>query len=134
MISPRRNEVEAVSQILESSEFDTQDQMASAIVKVVAAELAKRDSLGVAAGFPGEGPVLAVGPFYNAKDVEKYVESAQECGLETRVRRLGSPLPIAPVEGLKSACTGCEHGVVMHGSWGCGVFLSKNNKCPCLGY
>lgn len=134
MISPRRNEVEAVAEILESSEFDDKDKMASAIVKVVAAELAKRDALGVAAGFPGEGPVLAVGPFYNAKDVEKYVESAQECGLETRVRRLGSPLPIEPAEPPKSPCAGCTHEPVFHGSWGCGVYLSKNNKCPCPGY
>lgn len=133
-ISPRANEVQAVVKIMESQDYDTAEQMAAAIVRAVAAELAKRDSLGVAAGFPGEGPVLAVGPFYDSRDVQKYVESAQECGLETRVRRLGSPLPIAPSEAPKSRCSACPHEPAFHGSWGCGVYLSKNNKCPCAGY
>lgn len=134
MISPRSNEVQAVIEVLESEEYESPEAMARAVVKVLAAELAKRDTLGVAAGFPGEGPVLAVGPFYDSKDVKKYVESAQECGLETRIRRLGSPLPIEPTEPLKSPCKGCEHDPVFHGAWGCGVFPDKKNKCPCLGY
>lgn len=133
-ISPRGNEVQAVIQILESQSFASAEQMAAAIVRAVAGELAKRDALGVAAGFPGEGPVLAVGPFYDQKDVKKYVESAQECGLETRVRRLGSPLPIAPSEALKTPCSACPHEPVFHGSWGCGVYLDRNTKCPCVGY
>jgi hypothetical protein len=134
VIRPRGNEVEAVVRVLESDEFDSPEAMATALVKVVATELAKRDTLGVAAGFPGEGPVLAVGPFYDQKDVKKYVQSAQECGLETRVRRLGSPLPLDPAAPAKSPCGGCEHDKVFHGSWGCGVYPDKKNRCPCLGY
>lgn len=134
MINPRGNEVKAVAEILESQSYATADEMAVAIVKVVASELARRDALGVAAGFPGEGPVLAAGPFYHQNDVKAYLQSAQECGLEARVRRLGSPLPLEPSEPAKSPCGGCEHEKVFHGSWGCGVFPDKKNKCPCPGY
>lgn len=134
MISPRSNEVQAVIEVLESEEYESPEAMAKAVIKVLTAELAKRDTLGVAGGFPGEGPVLAVGPFYSTKDVEKYVQSAQECGLETRIRRLGSPLPIEPSKPAKAPCSGCEHEPVFHGSWGCGVYPDKKNKCPCLGY
>jgi hypothetical protein len=134
LISPRGNEIDAVVEVLESEAYDSPEKMAAAIIKAVVAELAKRDALGVAAGFAGEGPVLAVGPFYDQRSVQKYVESAQECGLETRVRRLGSPLPIGPPEDPKAACAGCEHDKVFHGSWGCGVFPDKKKRCPCLGY
>lgn len=140
-ISPRDSEVETVIDLMESGDYETPEALAKAIVVAVAGELAQRTTLGIAAGFPGEAPSMAVGPFYHAEDVKKWREEAQEAGLETRVRRLSSPGALLPAEALETVSCECGHQKEQHvirvknnkpgPPRECGVLPDGRTKCPC---
>lgn len=119
-LSTRKNEVDAVINLLESDEFDSAEALAKAIIVTVAEELSHRDNMqGVAAKFPNEdGFVLAVGPFYHKADIDSWCEEAQEAGLETRVAPLSSPDCLKPAEAVKSGFCECGHKQEQHVRYG----------------
>lgn len=143
-INPRDAEVDTVVNLMESGDYETPEALARAIVVAVAGELAQRTTLGIAAGFPGEAPSMAVGPFYHSDDVKKWREEAQEAGLETRVRRLSSPGALRPAEALETPSCECGHQKDQHvvkvksGKVGppreCGVLPDGKTKCDCRAF
>ena len=113
--------------LLESDQFDTSEAMAKDLIKLVADVLSKRDTLGVALGFAGNPPGLAVGPFYSKRDAEKCAQDAREAGMEARINRLSGTGAIRPVAVLTAAfCGTCNHRVEMHPNVVCYV-----RKCDC---
>lgn len=131
--TPRTNEVKTVLDLLESDQYETPEAMARAIVKAVALELSsKRDALGVALKLTKEtSTILAVGPFYDKRDAEKYLEKAAENGL------VGFTAPLTGTDalnfyedtGAKRTCVSCGHAKEMHGvvkTKTCAVY-----KCEC---
>lgn len=142
-ISPRKNEVEAVTAILESDEFEDSVAMSKAIVKAVAAELQSRDGYGVAIGLRSDDLRIPHGMFYTIMDAKRTVKEAEARGLVAFV---------APLLGAANALTEesdptakrcvCGHPKELHGvsikpkaatSLGCCVYRSKV-KCPCGTY
>lgn len=71
MITPRKAEVAGVVALLESDQFDTPEQMAGQIIKLVADVLSQRTTHGVAVGMPGGKPALAIGPLYSVRDARR---------------------------------------------------------------
>jgi hypothetical protein len=146
MITPRKHEVEAVTEILDSEAFDGPDDMAKAVVKRVAHLLAERD------GKEGVGMYLTVlegcpfGPFYGAGDAERWAANAKtELGLEGRVIRLWAPNTYDTDDEAERAplCT-CGHQKERHVEKKkrdqvryaeCGVwFQSTKQWCACTTY
>ena len=126
MISPRKAEVDAVVALLESDQFDTSTGMARELIKQVAGDLSRRDTLGVALSFAGNPPGLALGPFYSKRDAEKCAQDAREAGMVARINRLSGTGAMRPIAVLTSECGTCGHRVEMHPKVECYV-----HKCEC---
>ena len=142
-VTPRRNEIDAVTSILESDEYESSADMSKAIVKAVAAELSKRDAFGVAIGLPTDDLRLPHGPFFTILDAKRVVKEAQARGLVAFVAPLlGADSALREEEeALNKRCV-CGHPPALHGSAikpkavttiGCGVYI-RNQKCACKGY
>lgn len=131
---PRRNEVTAVTDLLQSESFDSPEAMAKAIVKAVADELGKRKTFGVAAGFE-ERPLLAYGPFYSEADAKRYATRLAASGLDTRVAGLLGPdayvMDAEPTK--KSNKCACGHLAHMHGVWRKGTLDPGPGGCAWKG-
>ena len=115
MISPRKNEVALVVELLTSDEYTSEEDMAKAIIKAVADVLAKRTTIGLRIGFPQtpELPGLAVGPIFDRRTADKMLTEAREAGLEARKCRLSGVDYLTPSEPLERLCE-CGHTVDMH--------------------
>ena len=126
-ISPRKQEVDAVVELLTSDVYDTSEAMGKDLIKLVAELLSKRDTLGVALGFAGNPPGLAIGPYFSKRDAEKAAQDAREAGMEARINRLSGTGAIRPIAVLTARfCTACDHRVEMHPNVECYV-----HKCEC---
>jgi hypothetical protein len=127
-VIPRKHEIEAVAAILTSGDFDSEQEMAKAIIKLVADDLSKRVTTGVSVGFPGQRPGLAIGPFYDLKSARRCLTDAGEAGLVGHLARLSGSASIAAVEAAKRKCANCGHFTELHVFGTCAV-----TKCDCEG-
>lgn len=120
---PRKNEIEEVIKVLESSEYEDSETMAKALIKKVGDLLSLRDTFGVGVAFaPAEHPFLVIGPCYDKRSAQKVVQEAQEAGLQALTGRLSGTGSIRPAE-VRNALCECGHSVEMH---------PKANKCVVL--
>jgi hypothetical protein len=142
-ITPRKEEVQAVVDVLESGEFEDSADMARALVKVIAAELQKRDGYGVAIGLKTDDMRIPHGPYFTILEAKRVVKEAEARGLVAFVAPLlgaGSALR-EEEEAYGKRCV-CGHPKELHGSaikpkavttLGCATYRNKV-KCPCKGY
>lgn len=151
MISPQKNETDAVMEILESGEYETPKQMATAIVRRLSVLFEGRDSYGVGISLPTDDLVLPHGPYYNIGDAKRTVEGARARGLKAFIAPLYGPakaLPEVEVVARDGNCK-CGHPHELHGdrmttftgkvkpmsSLGCCVYNRQTRvKCPCITY
>src|SRR5450759_3032369 len=87
-LTPRKAEIEAVTAILTSDEYDSEQDMAKALIKTIAQILSERNTFGVAIGFADSLPGLVIGPLYSTADAQACITEAQEAGMEARMGRL----------------------------------------------
>jgi hypothetical protein len=141
--NPRRNEVQAVAQLLQE-EFESYEDMAKAILQSSVDLLAMRESKVILVKFPQDDFGVAYGPFYHLDDLKKASQKAQEAGLEVRLGLMCAPARWDASEALETACV-CGHQREQHvvkklrnkDAMGppqeCGVFVNKT-KCSCNNY
>jgi hypothetical protein len=134
-LSPRKAEIEAVTAILTSDEYDSEQDMAKALIKTIAQILSERDTYGVGIGFansnglPGYG--LVVGPYYSRADAQTCMTEAQEAGMEVRGGRLCGTTSIRSPEARVGGCGECGHHKELHPkSYKCLVLPT----CGCKGF
>lgn len=112
-LTPRKDEIKAVVDVLESDGYDNADQMARAVIKVVAEALGQREWYAYAHRFKvGQTPMLW-GPLSSDKEVEKL---ARTIGLDGDHRSMKMYSPAAIVErmskdseGASQFCASCGH-------------------------
>lgn len=144
-ITPRKHEIEAVTEILDSEAFDSPAAMGKAIISRVAQLLAERD------GKEGVGMYLVVlqgcpfGPFYGAGDAERWAANAQtELALEGRVIRLWAPTTYDTDDEAGTPVCTCGHQKERHVEKKrrdqvryaeCGVWFQNSKQwCACAAY
>lgn len=142
-ITPRKEEVAAVVEILESDEHEDSASMAKALIKVIAAELQKRDGYGVAIGLRTDDLRIPHGPYFTILEAKRVAKEAEARGLVAFIAPLlgaGNALR-EEEEAMHKRCK-CGHPAMLHGhsmkpkamtSLGCGVYRNKV-KCPCATY
>ena len=138
----RSSERKAMAELLEHGEYESYEDMASAVLQLAVDLLAERQTRAVLAKFPQDDTGLVYGPYYHADDVKKASQKAQEAGLETRSGLLLAPARWEASEALRTACA-CGHEKEQHvvkvrnGVVGppqeCGVFVNKK-RCACTNY
>ncbi|KJK12551.1 hypothetical protein UB45_07690 [Terrabacter sp. 28] len=143
MITPRKEEVAAVVEVLESGEFEDSASMAKELVKVIATELQKRDGYGVAIGLKSDDLRLAHGMYWTILEAKRVVKEAEARGLVAFVAPLlGASNALRDEEEATFKRCVCGHPAALHGSaikpkayttLGCGVYRNKI-KCPCKSY
>ena len=143
-ITPRKEEVAAVIEVLESDEHEDSTSMAKALIKVVAEQLQKRDGYGVAIGLRTDDLRIPHGPMWTILEAKRVVKEAEARGLVAFIAPLlgaGNALT-DEVEATHKRCI-CKHPAILHGSAikpkavtsiGCGVYLRDKTKCPCKTY
>ena len=128
-LSPRKTEIEPVVAILTSDEYDSETDMAKALIKTVAQVLSERNTFGVAIGFDDNHPGLAIGPFFSTADAQTCITEAQEAGMKARIARLCGTTSIKPPDALVGGCGECGHRKALHPkSYKCLVLPT----CGCL--
>ena len=150
LISPRKDEIQAVVSILESDEHESPEAMAGAIVRRLGQLFEERDAYGVGIGLPTDDVELAHGPFYNIGDAKRVVNEARARGLRAFIAPLFGPARalLDEEEALAQRCV-CGHPRELHGismttfsgkpkpmtSLGCCVYnRSTRQKCDCTTY
>ena len=144
-LTPRRNELDAVTAILESDEFDSSADMAKALVKTIYAELGKRDGYGVAIGLRTDDLRIAHGPYATILDAKRVVKEAEARGLVAYIAPLlGAANALTEEEDSTYRRCTCGHPEALHGSaikpkaittLGCGTYHPRTKeKCPCRAY
>jgi len=131
-ISPRKDEVVAVVDILAAEHYDTAEKMAADIIRRVATMLAARSSFGVYVELVGAGPRagFSMGPYWTKGEAEKALESAVSAGMRGFVAALHSTDTVRPPTNRTLPLCACAHRPEMHVSrYGCAVY-----KCPCSVY
>jgi hypothetical protein len=130
-LNTRSSEVKAVTELLESGDYETSEALAEAVIKLVANLLQERATYGVGFGLPTDDVVIPRGPYYHLGDAKRVVAAYQEQGLRAYVAPLLSPVTPQYSEALKSLCGVCNHAVQLHDSRGCWVTTRKDGRCPC---
>ena len=144
-LSTRKDEIQAIVDLLESGEHETAEELAKAVFRKAADLLAQRDGFGVGIGLPGDDMVLPHGPYFSILDAKRTVREAEARGLRAFIAPLlgaGNALP-PEAEATHRRCT-CGHPQALHGaamkpkamtSLGCGVYHPRTKvKCTCGGY
>ncbi len=137
-ITPRANEVAAVTGILESDAYDGPKDMGKAIVSALAQELALRDLTVVGVGFQSEGTWLPVGPFYDKRSVDRFVKDATSYGMVVNVQpQFGPGTLFTRDKDDPGICGACSHRKEMHTKFGCAVIPTRAKhgpRCECNTY
>lgn len=133
---PRASEVSAAVAVLDSEDYDTVQDMAKALVKVVAGELLKRETFVLVPN----GTPFGYGPLFSAKDAEKAWRT--EIGASYSAgAALVRVFPWSPpeIEKRGGVCA-CGHRVENHvvknvrgGKTGRPIECGRT-KCDCRGY
>jgi hypothetical protein len=118
-ISPRKAEIEAVVALLRDSGFETAEQGAAAVVKLVAELLGARSWRVYAHRFTPDARPLLYGPFATTNKVQEFAGKAGIPG-EHAVFWLHSPQgALVSIEDTDRAptkyCTACGHLIEVHG-------------------
>lgn len=143
-ITPRKEEVAAVIEVLESDEFESSEDMARALVKTIATALQNRDGYGVAIGLRSDDLRIPHGMYFTILEAKRVVKEAEARGLVAFIAPLlGAANALTEeVEATHKRCI-CKHPQILHGSAikpkavtsiGCGVYLKDKTKCPCKTY
>jgi hypothetical protein len=128
-LTPRKTEIESVTAMFTSDDYDTAEDMAKALIKTVAQLLSERNAFGVAIGFADSWPGLAIGPFYSTADAQACVSDALQAGMEARIARLCGTSSIKSPETRVGGCGECGHDKALHPkSYKCLVLPT----CGCL--
>lgn len=144
-ITPRKEEVAAVVEVLESGEFEDSASMARELVKVIATALQKRDGYGVGIGLRTDDMRLPHGPFFTILEAKRVVKEAEARGLIAFIAPLlGAGNALRDEEEVTYKQCTCGHPAALHGSnmkpkamtsLGCGTYHPRTKqKCSCKGF
>jgi hypothetical protein len=130
VISPRKNETDAVVAILEDPGYDGPGPMAKAIVKALATEFQQRPWYAVAHRFGKGDQGINLGPFPGRPDAERY-RKAIATG-ETVVVPLHPPVL---AEADEAGVCRCGHAKELHQLGYCAVLNRRDRSaCGCSGW
>lgn len=117
-ITPRREEVKTVVEILESDQYDSADAMAKALIKTVADALWMRDWYVLGSKFRTEDNFwLPYGPFSSESEAASVYKKTAIGGIAKTVKIYSPGRLIAMVEGKKGwsgYCAECGCDPAMH--------------------
>ena len=130
-ITPRKEEVAAVMQLLESGDYATSQDLAKAIIHTVVDLLAGRDAYGVGFGLKTDDVIVPVGPLYHLTDAKSLQKRYEDCGFRAYIAPLLSPVPRGTTEPPKSTCGVCNHAREFHDFRGCWASTKREGRCPC---
>lgn len=130
-IRPHKDEVAHIVGLLQSGDYETPEELASALIVAVANDLAKRDTYGVGMGLKSDDMVIPCGPFYDRRDAQRLVDSLVSDGLRGFIAPLRSPIPRREELPPQNRCQGCSHAVQFHDSRGCWAFTRDRRRCEC---
>ena len=143
-LTPRKEEVSAVVEVLEFDDHEDSVSMAKALIKVIAELLQQRDGYGVAIGLRTDDLRLPHGPFYTILEAKRVAKEAEARGLVSFIAPLlGAGNALRDDEEAKAKRCICGHPAILHGSAikpkavtsiGCGVYLRDKSKCSCKSY
>ncbi|MEU8327341.1 hypothetical protein [Micromonospora sp. NPDC048839] len=126
-LTPRKEEIQVVKDILESDEYANADQMAKALIKAVADALWMRDWYGVGTKFREDDPFwLPYGPFASESEALQTVNKYGS-GVVARTTKLYSPGRLVAFHEGKDwpgYCRTCKHDATWHMQDG-----SSRGKC-----
>ncbi|MEU7570294.1 hypothetical protein [Micromonospora sp. NPDC049240] len=139
-LTPRREEVQQVVEILESDQFKSADDMAKALIKEVAEMLDMRDWVALTHRF-GDGQLgINWGPFSSGIEANRYAEKVGINGKFGVVKLYSPGLLLANAQGAKKATKDfCTNTHCMHASWVHSALGNSRGKCvletcPCTKY
>jgi hypothetical protein len=142
-LTPRKEEISAVVEVLESDEHEDSTSMAKALIRVIAEQLQQRDAYGVAIGLRTDSMRIAHGPMWTILEAKRVVKEAEARGLVAFVAPLlGASNALRDEEEATFKRCVCGHPAALHGSaikpkayttLGCGTYKNKI-KCPCKSY
>lgn len=130
-LSPRKDEIKAVIDILEDDSFENADKMARALIKQVAEQLAEREWYALAHREGPGGMVLFWGPLSSEGEVAKFGEKAALGGQNFSVKLNSTGSMLARMDKKTSPyCSTCHHphGAHQHPSMSGRCAL---RSCPC---
>lgn len=137
-ITPRTSEVDAVVELLESSEYDDAKSLAKDIIKRVWSELEKRDFYAALYRYGSGEPTISYGPFSGEGEATRFLKGL---GLPKPARLLELKLYSVATQLNQDAtnkkaadlkwCTDCHHPVYTHQVKGFGSKCSVG-WCSCM--
>ncbi|USH45894.1 hypothetical protein SEA_VIEENROSE_59 [Streptomyces phage VieEnRose] len=139
-ITPRAQEINRVTEILESGEYDGPKDMAKALLKEMADILAMRDSFVLAHTWADGSRGLNYGPFGTEGDAKKFGERLGGVGGTAHVVPLSSPeVLIANQDGKKSWTPWCVNEECGHAPFAHSMAAAARGECqvpgcPCTTY
>jgi hypothetical protein len=140
-ITPRREEVKAIVEILESDQYDSADAMAKALIKEVAELMDLRDWVALTHRF-GEQDRVGInwGPFASDSEATKYAEKVGINGKFATVKLYSPGILLANATSAKRTIKDfCTNPACMHASWTHSAVGNGRGKCvlelcPCDKY
>ncbi|MFC4089321.1 hypothetical protein [Micromonospora sp. GCM10011541] len=137
-ITPRREEVKVIVDLLESDQFDSAEAMAKALIKEVAELMDMRDWVALTHRF-GEQDRVGInwGPFASDSEATKYASKIGINGKFTAVKLYSPGLLLANAtqakRPTKDFCTNpfCMHAGSLHSAVGNGRGKCVLELCPC---
>ena len=141
-LTPRKEEVARVVQVIDSGSYDTPEAMARDLLKLASEILAERVTWVVGATL-GEGPPFYfTGPFYDTRSRDAFARAHKNTGMRFVNVRVGPPnhTLLASYPTPLSPCVTCGHHQGTHSAkFGCCAFKGptgtrKRDQCDCRAY
>ena len=140
-LTPRKEEVTRVVQVIDSGSYDTPEAMARDLLKLASEIFAERVTWVVGTALQAGPPFSFAGPFYDTRSRDAFTKKARETGSHAVHVRLGAPnhqileeypTPLSP-------CVSCGHHQGTHNkTWGClayrGRTKAQREQCDCKTY
>jgi hypothetical protein len=136
-LTPRRDEVKAVVELLESDGYDSADALAKDVIKRVADLFAEREWWAYAFRFGPGSQVLSWGPLSSETEVKRFAEKMGVGGEHLAVRLFSTTAALTRAEENQTSvgkdaalCPNCGHpnGTHMHERR---VGICQLNGCKC---
>lgn len=117
-VTPRRDEVKAVVEVLESPDYDSAEAMAKDVIKLVATLFAERDWYAFAHRDKPGSLVLAWGPLSSDAEVKRFGKKMALGGEALSVKLYSTARSLRYADEMdtppNTECGGCRHPIGLH--------------------
>ncbi|MEU9126611.1 hypothetical protein AB0D08_00615 [Kitasatospora sp. NPDC048540] len=128
-LTPRKEEIEVVKDILEDPTFENADQMAKALIKEVADMLAMRDWFALVHTWTDGTRGLNFAPFGNEAEVKAFATKLSIGGTGRLVKLYGPGPFIANIDGRKGWKGYCQHPECGHAPFTHSAVGNSKGQC-----